>query len=126
MFFVLYSSNKIETGTEKRKKKKINAIENLLKWIDDHYAEKIDLNDLSTVCRLNKKYLCHSFKEITGDTPINYINKIRIENACRELKSTHKTITEIAVENGFNDPSYFARIFKKEKGVSPKNYLKKS
>ena len=124
IFFSLFSSNKIETGTEKRRRKKINEIENILKWIDEHYTEKIDLNDLSAVCGLNKKYLCHSFKEITGTTPINYINKIRIENACRELRSTHKTMTEIAVEIGFNDPSYFARIFKKEKGISPKFYLK--
>jgi AraC-like DNA-binding protein len=67
-------------------------------------------------------YLCKIFKAYTGKTPSQYINSVRIENACTEMKQTDKSITQIALENGFNDISYFCKVFKKHKGISAKKY----
>ena len=73
---------------------------------------------------MNEKYFCRFFKEFTNITPIDYINRLRIENAAHSLLEAGFTVTEAALDNGFNDISYFSKIFKKYKGVSPKRYSK--
>ena len=73
---------------------------------------------------MNEKYLCRFFKDYTSRTPIDYINNLRIEAACHELTSGDMTITEAAIECGFNDISYFSKMFKKYKGITPREYSK--
>lgn len=127
IFCELYLYDKIENKPQSKKSKsKFDEIEGLLKWIENHYNEKITLGDLAAECGLNKKYLCRIFKEFTGNTPIVYLNKIRIESACREMAVHKKTVTEAAVECGFNDSAYFTRVFKKIKGITPKAYIAKT
>ncbi len=67
---------------------------------------------------------CRFFKEMTNRTPIEYLVFYRIERACEELSYGEKSITEVALDCGFNDLSYFIKTFKKLKGVSPKQYQK--
>ena len=69
-----------------------------------------------------EKYLCRFFKEFTGHTPTDYINRLRVERACYEMKFNHLNVTEAAYECGFNEISYFSKCFKKYKGVSPGKY----
>ena len=57
-------------------------------------------------------------------SPISYINKIRIEKAAALFKNSDRSITEIAMEVGFDDSNYFSRIFKKQMGMSPREYKK--
>ena len=59
---------------------------------------------------------------MTRRSPIDYLNYYRIETACLRLSSTEESITDIAYGCGFNDLSYFIKIFKKYKGVSPRKY----
>ena len=61
---------------------------------------------------------------MTQKTPFDYINIYRINAACELLSSGEATITEVAYSCGFNDLSYFIRLFKKHKGLSPKAYIK--
>ena len=58
---------------------------------------------------------------MTHQTPMDYLNRQRIEQSCYELSTTDDSITEIAYRNGFNDLSYFIRTFKKYKGITPEN-----
>lgn len=58
---------------------------------------------------------------MTHQTPVDYLNRQRIEEACLQLAATDDSITEIAYRNGFNDLSYFIRTFKKYKGMTPGN-----
>ena len=104
--------------------KQIKVLMELLDWIDANYTESITLKDLSKVSGMNEKYLCRFFKEFTSRTPIDYINNLRIESACHELNTNGLTITEAALESGFNDLSYFSKSFKKYKGVTPREYIK--
>ncbi len=125
IFSVLYSHEKINSVQNPQKgRHKTEAITSLIDWIEQHYTEHITLNRLACICGMNKKYLCHLFREFTERTPIEYINSIRIESACHEMTVNHRTVTEAAMESGFNDPSYFARTFKKHKGMTPKKYMK--
>ena len=94
----------------------------LIEWIDAHYAENITLEQLAEVAGINEKYLCRLFKEFTGTTPIDYVNRLRIQSACTEMTVRRRSVTEAAFDSGFNDVSYFSRTFRKYMGCSPTDY----
>lgn len=104
--------------------KNIYLLKNVLNYIEAHYAEKIELSTLARVAGMSPKYFCRFFSEMTGRTPIDYVNYYRIERACYLLANTGESITGVAMCCGFGDVSYFIRIFKKYKGMSPGQYLK--
>ena len=70
------------------------------------------------------KYFCNFFKNMTGKTPVGYLNVYRIEKACKKLLTTDMPITQIAYTCGFNDLSYFIKIFKQIKNCTPKQFRK--
>lgn len=98
----------------------------LLDWIDIHYTEHIRLSDLAEISGLSEKYLCKFFRDYTSRTPIEYINQLRIDNACRDMLHSDYTVTEAAFNNGFNNLSYFSKVFKKYKFLSPHDYVNKN
>ena len=99
-----------------------DTISSLIKWIESNYTERITLQTLASVARTNEKYLCRLFKDYTGTTPIEYINRLRIERACLDLSSQGANITSVAVDSGFSDAAYFCKIFKRYKGMTPREY----
>lgn len=125
LFSELYKTNIVAPMNKNPQTlKKNHTVINLLNWIEDNYTENITLKKLSEISNLNEKYICRIFKEYTSKTPINYINEIRIEAACHEMTANHKSITESAIMCGFNDLSYFSKIFKRYKNISPQKYRK--
>ena len=104
--------------------KKNHTVINLLDWIEDNYAENITLKKLSEISNLSEKYICRIFKEYTSKTPIDYINELRIDSACHEMIFNRKSVTESAIICGFNDLSYFSKIFKRYKNITPQKYKK--
>lgn len=114
----------ISDKSELSRHKNIYLLKNVLNYIESHYSEKIELNALARTAGMSPKYFCHFFSEMTGRTPIDYVNYYRIERACFHLASSDISITEAALLCGFNDVSYFIRTFKKYKGRSPRQYLK--
>lgn len=105
-----------------KNKKKIKQFKTVLSFISDHYTEKLTLEQLAASIPMNKNYFCHFFQELTGYTPMEYVNYYRIESACEQLATTDKSITEIAMDCGFSDTSYFIKIFRKYKNVTPAKY----
>lgn len=103
---------------------KIKQLKSTFIYIQSHFNEEITLYMLAKNIHMNPNYFCRFFKEITHQTPIQYLNHYRIETACEKLTTTDKTVTEIAMECGFNDVSYFVKVFKKFKGKTPTNYYK--
>jgi AraC-like DNA-binding protein len=65
------------------------------------------------------------FKRYLGCPPFQYINKLRLTEAADELTQTDKSVTDIALDLGFNDSNYFSRLFKKHLGLSPREYRNK-
>ncbi len=105
--------------------KKVLKLKAALKYIREHFADDVALEDMASVAGFSCKYFCKLFKDLTGTTPVNYLMTYRIERAARKLLSTDKTVTQIGYDCGFNDVSYFIKTFKAFKGVSPKDYRKR-
>lgn len=104
--------------------KKIQHLKQALRLIETEYASTITLPQLAKACGMSPKYFCRFFKEMTHKTPIDYLNNYRVKMACEMLRQNQESITEIALNCGFNDLSYFIKTFKRYKGVSPKGYRK--
>lgn len=100
----------------------VQEIKKILKYIEEHYREKIRLADLADTAGMNAQYFCRFFRRMTGKTPVDYINAYRIEHAAGELLERNAKIMEVCYENGFENFSYFIRKFKEYKGMTPKEY----
>lgn len=101
------------------------VIDQIVDYFNDHYNEKISLDQISKNMYLSPFYISKIFKEETGETPINYLIKIRLEKA-RDLLDTDRglNIREVATQVGYEDVYHFSKLFKKYYGVSPMNYKK--
>ena len=106
--------------------KKIRKFKKVLSYIEQHYREPITLEDLAKQCDMNRNYFCRAFKEYTRKTPVEYLNYYRIESACEQIVGTDEKLIDIAMNCGFNDYSYFIKVFKSQKGVTPRDYCRKS
>jgi len=115
-----------ETGAAVSDKsiRRLGRFKSVLSLIRYHYQDDLSLTDLAGCLNMNSKYFCRFFKEMTQMTPIEYLNYYRIECACEQMMISDKNITEIALSCGFNDVSYFTKVFKKHKGLTPSQYLR--
>lgn len=85
----------------------------------------ISVGEVARRCNISEVYFRKLFKESYGMSPIRYINKLRIEHACRLLKSGYYRVSEAAELSGFEDVKYFSTVFKKHVGMLPSEYLAK-
>lgn len=93
-------------------------VQDTILYINSHFTESISLSDISEHLDISSSYLSHIFSLNTGITVSNYINQIRVHNA-EALIRKGVSVTEAAFTSGFNSTSYFAKIFKKIKKISP-------
>lgn len=100
--------------------KKASLIAPAITKIFNDYNKNISIDELSELCHLSKYYFCRIFKEVTGQTPVNYISHHRIHIAKAMLKDKSKSIQEVASLCGYNDISYFYRCYKKVTGETPR------
>lgn len=101
-------------------------IEDALRYIAQNYALPITLEEVAENINLSPTYLSKKFRKVTGVTFKEYVNYIRIKQACQALLTTDDSITKIAVDCGFNSSNYFKDIFRKINGVSPRTFRKQS
>lgn len=99
-------------------------MQNIKDYLDEHYYEKITLDQLSEKFFINKFYLARIFKDQFGITIANYILKRRITHAKQLLRFTNLSIDKICLRCGINDANYFSRVFKKIEGISPGEFRK--
>lgn len=93
-------------------------------YVKKNFREKITLAELCFLFGTNKTTLCNSFKKAYGDTVIGYINYLKIKEAKKMLREGKYNLTEISQILGFSSVHYFSRLFKKQQGVSPSDYIK--
>jgi AraC-like DNA-binding protein len=105
-------------------KKNIEFFRNILDYIQENYNEKIDVTMLSRKANMSYSYFCRVFKKTTGNSPLEYINRLRINRAVELMKESCRNISEIAICVGFSDTNYFSRVFKQIKKASPTRFRK--
>ncbi|GKX32092.1 DNA-binding response regulator [Vallitalea longa] len=121
----VYLYKLIENTLTENKKNPINCrelINQITKYIDMHYEEKISVKSLSSLYGINSNYFSTIFKEQLGMTCTKYITMKRLNHACRMLRETDISIEDIAKSVGYNDIQYFYRVFKKEYNYTPMEY----
>ncbi|GHT96992.1 hypothetical protein FACS1894142_0310 [Spirochaetia bacterium] len=100
------------------------ALRKAERFIDTHYTRKISLREIARVSGLSASYFSTIFRDEMGENFSSYLNRLRVERACRMLTETDTTLSEIASICGFEDQSWFSKIFKSYTGLSPGKYRK--
>lgn len=100
------------------------VINNMLNYIEEILYTDISLKNLAILFNYNEKYIGKLFKKHTGMTVKEYVNDKRLHRAETLLLETHLSITDISLKMGFNNVTYFNRLFKRKFGLSPSEYRK--
>jgi AraC-like DNA-binding protein/mannose-6-phosphate isomerase-like protein (cupin superfamily) len=100
-------------------------VKTMLSYLYQHYQEPVSLTDLAQAGALSESYASHLFMAQLGDSPIQYLNRYRLEKGAELLLDPTQRISDIAQAVGFESSSYFTELFKRSKGLSPRDYRKK-
>ncbi|WP_194973007.1 AraC family transcriptional regulator [Aquiflexum lacus] len=112
----------IEIQTQNTISKELGRMEQVKKFLHEHYHEHLELDTMAMMMHMTPTYFCSWCKRTMGHTFITYLNKLRIEHAARWLIGTDKDVSEIAYEVGFQNVTHFNRVFKKEKKTNPQSF----
>ncbi len=113
------ASNTFHNVVSKKNEMRINKA---CIYIQNNYFHKIKLKEVADLIHLTESNFCKFFKKATGKTYSNYLNELRINEACRMLMQSDKTINQISYDCGFETLSYFNRVFLEKKGSTPSKY----
>lgn len=102
----------------------LKRFEKILTYVQNHIDSPMTIPQLAKMANLNPTYFSNLFSQLIGTSPLQYINKRRMEKAQELLLGTDETLYEIAHQIGINDEYYFSRLFKKHVGISPNHYRK--
>lgn len=94
-------------------------------YLNMHFDEPgLTVSKLAEKCNISEVYFRRLYKAAFGISPLKAIQKMKIERACSLLESGYFRVSEVAEKSGFPNSKYFSTLFKKEKGVTPMDYLK--
>ena len=96
----------------------------MVAYINRNFASIENISQIAEHFYISKFHLCRVFKDAMKMTVMDYLNRVRIRNACRYLRASNKDMGEIAMLCGFHDAAYFSNVFKKQTGRSPSQYRK--
>ena len=125
-FFLLVSHQQEQKAFDLPQAKSLEKIKTILKYVEEHYSEPISIDDMAALTYYSKSHFMKFFKTHMGTGFIEYLNDYRLTMAERLLRSTAEPILEIAGKTGFENLSYFNRIFKRKYGISPGRYRKQT
>ena len=100
-------------------------LKELIIWIHDHHSGPLSIADAASKMGVSQTYFCRFFKQATKMSFTQYVNEYRLKKACDDILVGKKCISEIASSHGFENESYFFRVFKKKYGVTPLSYRSK-
>ena len=118
---ILIASNSFHNVVSKKNEMRINKV---CLYIQNNFYTKISLKEVADLIFLTESNFCKFFKKATGKTYSDYLNELRINEACRLLVQTEKSINQISCECGFESLSYFNRVFLSKKEMTPSKYRK--
>ncbi len=120
---ILDESIEPETVHEKNAKAEQRIFE-IMQWTSEHVTERVTIEDAAAAAHYSKYYFCRFFKENTGVTYLHYLQSLKIDHAIKLLKAGHST-TYCCYECGFDNLSYFVKLFKEITGSTTTEYRKK-
>ncbi len=92
------------------------------RWLEEHFADKFRFEDVAREHGMSIRNFMRRFQGATGDKPLHYLQRLRIETAKGLLSATRKSIKTISYEVGYDDASFFARLFRQHTSLSPNQY----
>ena len=101
------------------------TIYNAQEYIEAHFHQKISVENLADKFALSRRNFIRRFKKATQNTPIEYIQRVKIEAAKKSLESTSQNVTEVMYQIGYSDSKAFRTVFKRYTGLSPVEYKNK-
>lgn len=104
---------------------KKDRLSDVYQYVKENYKKEISLDEVAQIANLTPTSFCRMFKAKTKKNFIEYLNEIRISNACKQLIETDMSVSEIAYECGYKTVSNFNKLFKKNTGNTPKEYKNK-
>lgn len=122
IIFWIYQNHKYTISDIHKESPAIKEIRKITEYINDNFMKDITIGDLAKLSNLSNDYLIRVFTKYAHQTPINYVNSIRLHKAAQLLTNRDLSISEIALTVGFNNISYFSKIFKREYHSSPSDY----
>lgn len=100
-----------------------NRLSECIRYINDNYAECIELSELARISEMSEEHFCRVFKSYTGMRPFEYITNVRIQRAKEFLlRGKSEKVRKIAEITGFKSACYFSAVFKKLNGCTPEQY----
>ena len=122
-FFIL--DNRCRNLTKPPKNKKaLDKMKVVLKYVENNYAQKITIAEVSDIVGFSESHFMRYFKETMGTSFVDYLKEYRLTMAARLLQSSEDSVLSIAAEVGFENLSYFNRAFKGRYGMTPLQYRK--
>ena len=118
LFFIFFHDNYYQKGISKPNER----MHEIVKYINNNYQNPITIQKIAYDFGITKDHLCHIFPKYMGVTFVTYLNTVRIKAACDILKKEKDSILEISNKCGFSSSHYFCKVFKKEKGMTPREY----
>lgn len=115
-----YSPGRIGFGGQKQHRDL--SILQVQQWLEEHFADKFRFEDVARSHGMSIRNFMRRFQNATGDKPLHYLQRLRIETAKGLLSSTTKSIKTISYEVGYDDASFFARLFRQHTQLSPNQF----
>ena len=106
-----------------RRSRMLGDLQDLLSYIDEHYADNITLEYAASRMNFSNSLFSRTCKKLMGSHFVTYLNLVRVEQAASQLRSTGKKITDVALSCGFNNIRTFNRVFKDITGYTPSEFL---
>lgn len=119
-----YAEKMLTTGEYDLRARNMERFSRIFKYIESNYTQKITIHECASMLNITNSHFCHLFKLLTGKPLSDYVNYLRLKKAETLLRNTTLSITEIALESGFNDINYFSRLFTRYRNVSPSRFRK--
>ena len=94
-------------------------------WLEANFAKRIVIDAVAARVGISPRHVKRRFKAATGESPLSYLQRVRIEAAKKRLETTKENMDDITVKIGYEDSSSFRRLFKKSTGLSPREYREK-
>lgn len=107
---------------DRKKTQSGTVVSKAREYIQENFRKEISLDDVSREVNVSPYYFSKLFKEESGENFIEYLTRLRIDEARTLLESRDMSIKEIGIQVGYSDPNYFSRIFKKQTGMTPREY----